>query len=521
MKYWTLFAAKRLDAAYKEVESHTILDEIFAYTKIQELIDTIIGDYPLSAKYRKDKAPSLQIRDIRTLYHASPERSGVSITTIDRSVNSVIELHGDKIGSCRDVFEFIRSAAFTKVYENLLAQIYKQVPAIADLDFNTVSSKYSKAVILKYITNKKTFQPNYNVLDDPMEKNVMREILIEMEHLLFSDSKVKILAIDATGNPELDKSKLEGINVIIKKYIREILLHFNLPFEKDSLEPSRKEIVRVAGETFEEITGIRLSDLNLQIWVDEFINRLRALPEFKETLLAQKCMGYMMDSIASGMNKENLPVTDKILFLYLLHNDHSFYRLVSAKLKYFSDKIGACADREVKMFTEEFITEILPTQLKEINDYIMRRRDIKVAEKEIHRVSRKVVLFYISMIKRTKGTDYYKRYTHTMVRLVETAFMKQNSSVNEMVQHGISIYKDFEMENKVLETFEDGRIAWINELMQKCGVISSEQPVQEHTRIVTDAKKREYPDRPGTIPEKLLEETVSGGIWHNRGCGLW
>ena len=29
--------------------------------------------------------------------------------------------------------------------------------------------------------------------------------------------------------------------------------------------------------------------------------------------------------------------------------------------------------------------------------------------------------------------------------------------------------------------------------MTKCGVISSEQPVQEHTRIVTDAKKREYP----------------------------
>ena len=50
---------------------------------------------------------------------------------------------------------------------------------------------------------------------------------------------------------------------------------------------------------------------------------------------------------------------------------------------------------------------------------------------------------------------------------------------------------------------------------------AAEQPVQEHTRIVTDAKKREYPDRPGTIPEKLLEETVSGGIWHNRGCGLW
>lgn len=170
----------------------------------------------MSGKSEKDKAPSLQIRDIRTLYHASPEKSGVTITTIDRSVNSVIELHGDKIGSCRDVLEFIRSAAFSKVYENLLAQIYKKVPDIADLDFNTVSSKYSKAVILKYITNKRTFQPNHNVLDDPMEKNIMREILIEMEHILFSDSKVKILAIDATGNPELDKSKLEGINVILK-----------------------------------------------------------------------------------------------------------------------------------------------------------------------------------------------------------------------------------------------------------------------------------------------------------------
>ena len=72
-----------------------------------------------------------------------------------------------------------------------------------------------------------------------------------------------------------------------------------------------------------------------------------------------------------------------------------------------------------------------------------------------------------------------------------------------------------------LKIFKDGQVAWIDELMQKCGVISSEQPVQEHTCIVTDAKKREYPDRPGTIPEKLLEETVSGGIWHNRGCGLW
>ena len=29
--------------------------------------------------------------------------------------------------------------------------------------------------------------------------------------------------------------------------------------------------------------------------------------------------------------------------------------------------------------------------------------------------------------------------------------------------------------------------------MKKCGVIASEQTVQTHTRIATDAKKREYP----------------------------
>lgn len=493
LKYWLLFAAKRDNPAYKEVESQVIIEEIFACKKDKELIEKIIADYSLSAPYKKDKAPSLQIRDIRTLYHASPEKSGITITTIDRSVNSVIELQGDRIGTCRDVLEFIRSAAFTKVYENLLAQIYKKIPDIADLDFNTVSSKYSKAVILKYITNKRTFQPHHNVLDDPMEKNIMREILIEMEHILFSDSKVKILTVEATGTPELDKSKLEGINSILKKYIREILLHFNLPFEKESLEPSRSEIIKVAGETFEEITGIQLKDLNLNIWIDEFVGRLRELSEFKEITLSQKSIGYIMDAISAGINDANTSITDKILYLYLLRNDDSFYELVIRKLKYFSEKIENCEDNELRMFREEFINEIMSSQLNEINEYIMRKKDIKVAESEIHRVSRRVVLFYISLVKRTKGTDYYKRYTHIMVRLVETAFRKQNSSVNEMVQHGISIYKDFEMENKVLETYQGGKLSWVNELMQKCGVISSEQPVQEHTRIVTDAKKREYP----------------------------
>lgn len=492
IKYWLRFAEARNNPENKGVETKDLLDQIFGFAKDQDFIDCIIEDYKLSGKYKKDKAPSLQIRDVRSLYHTSPEKSGVTITTIGRSANSVIELHGDIVGSCKNVFEFIESSAFTKVYENLLAQVYKRVPALADMDFNAVSARYSKAVILKYITNKRTFQPNHHVLDNPEEMNVMREVLIEMENLLFSDSKMKILAINATGNPELDKAKLEGLNAIIKKYIREILLHFNLPFEKESLEPSRKEIVRVAGECFESITGLKLESLNLNIWVDEFMRNLKDLPEFKSLTISQKCIGYISDCVADGIARSP-EITDKILYLYLLNNDNSFYKLVCKKLGYFDAKIKNCDDSEIRMFTEEFVSSILPMELEELSNYIMRKKDIKIAESEIYAVSRRVVRFYISMIKRTRGTDYYSRYAHTMVRIVETAFKKQNSSVNEMVQHGISLYKGFTMENKALETFENGKISWINDFMIKCGVISSEQPVQEHTRIVTDAKKREYP----------------------------
>lgn len=35
LKYWLMFAAKRENPAYKEIESHTILGEIFSYKKIR------------------------------------------------------------------------------------------------------------------------------------------------------------------------------------------------------------------------------------------------------------------------------------------------------------------------------------------------------------------------------------------------------------------------------------------------------------------------------------------------------
>ncbi|MFR4026656.1 MAG: hypothetical protein ACLTZY_14415 [Alistipes indistinctus] len=175
--------ARTMSANKERRKRPTCCKGVFGYPKDQDFIDSVIARLQtVGANTKRTKRPSLQIRDVRSLYHTSPEKSGVTITTIGRSANSVIELHGDIVGTCKDVFEFVRSSAFTKVYENLLAQVYKRVPALADLDFNTVSSKYSKAVILKYITNKRTFQPNHHVLDNPEEKNVMTEILIEMEN---------------------------------------------------------------------------------------------------------------------------------------------------------------------------------------------------------------------------------------------------------------------------------------------------------------------------------------------------
>ncbi|SFE55326.1 aminotransferase class I/II-fold pyridoxal phosphate-dependent enzyme [Thermophagus xiamenensis] len=506
LSYWKkLKEARQINP---KASVNELLDKILNEGSKGGFPEGVFEDYAMVRDLKKKVNQSLRINENRSLYHASPQVSGVSITTIGDSKNSVIEFQGD-VGNCRTVEEFIRSRAFTKIYENLLPQIYKKIPQLRNLNFNIVASRFSKATILKYINNKKTFHPNHYVLDDPEEKNIMREILIEMERLLFSDTKMKILTLQASGDYNMDVARLEGVNMVLKKHIQEILLHFNLPFEQPSIEPSRREIITTACELFEEVTGLTVQDIDLERYLSHFIETLRQDKEFASIDIAARSVGFIADVVKRRVFNSGLSVSDQILYLYLLKNDSSFFNQVTSKLRYLQERIDKTDDADLKIFTENVLTEILPQEVDDIMNYIIRKKDIKVDETRLSEVTQKVVGFLIFLQNLSKGTDYYHKYTHTLIKVLDTYFRRQNSDVNEMIQHGITLYRNFEVKDKTLKEFDNGRLVWINEMMTKCGVISVEQSVQRHTRISTDAKKREYPfhkvDRGEEEPMYLLD----------------
>lgn len=490
LNYWKKFKTLREKSPGQEVT--ILMDQILNSDKDADFLKSVFEDYQMVRDLKKKANQSLLINENRSLYHASPQVSGVSITTIGSSRNSVIEFQGD-VGDCRDVEEFIRSRAFTKIYENLLPQIYKKIPQIRNLNFNIVASRFSKATILKYINNKKTFHPNDYVLDDPDEKNIMREILIEMERLLFSDTKMKILTLQASGDYYMDVARLEGVNVVLKKHIQEILLHFNLPFEQATIEPSRQEIINTACELLEEVTGLKVNDLDLERYVSHFVETLRQDNEFSAINISSRSLGFIADVLKRRVFSNGLAVSDKILYLYLIQNNNSFFRHVTDKLKFLQERIDTTDDADLKIFTENILTDILPREVDDIMNYIIRKKDIKVGEDKLKEVTQKVVGFLILLQNLSKGTDYYHKYTHTLIKVLDTCFRRQKSDVNEMIQHGITLYRNFEVKDKTLKEFNGGSLSWINDVMTKCGVISVEQSVQRHTRISTDAKKREYP----------------------------
>ncbi|MCB0752473.1 MAG: aminotransferase class I/II-fold pyridoxal phosphate-dependent enzyme, partial [Ignavibacteriae bacterium] len=312
MKYWNLFKTEKQKSENKEKPSEDILNEIFRTASDKDFINDILEDYNVIKNIKKTKKESLTISNIMTLYHSFPKDSGVTINTINKSKNSVIGFY-ENIGQCRDLNSFIQSRAFTKIYENLLPQIYKSIPQIKNLDFNTVINRYGKPTIQKYINNKMSYQPNDHVLDDPDERLIMSEILIEMEKILFSDSKVKIMALDASKDFASDQSKLEGTNIILRKYIKELMIHFNLPFEKEAYEPTYEEIIKSAVTKFNEVVGFSVKEFNLKQYANIFLENTFKNVEIKSH--KEKIQG-IVQSVLFSIVFNNLKVSETLLYFY-------------------------------------------------------------------------------------------------------------------------------------------------------------------------------------------------------------
>jgi hypothetical protein len=174
--------------------------------------------------------------------------------------------------------------------------------------------------------------------------------------------------------------------------------------------------------------------------------------------------------------------------LYLLKRDGAFKDQLREKVQLLQGKLAQREEGEVRLFTEEFIYETIKNELQYITANILKSKDIKIVQDKLHKEVRAIALLFIDIMNKTKSTEYYSRYNHTLIALVEAMFREQNSNLNEMIQHGITLHKDF-----TIDAAENDSPEWVKKVMVKCGVISLEQPVQTHTRIVTDAKKRIYP----------------------------
>jgi len=490
LDYWNKFKLEKTKPENKETPSENLLDKIFCASSDKEFINNVLDDFNIIKEIKNSKKEGLTISNIMTLYHSSPKDSGISINTLNKSKNSVIEFY-ENIGQCKDLNSFVQSKAFTKIYENLLPQIYKSIPQIKHLDFNTVINKYGKPTIQKYIHNKMAYQPNDHILDEPEEKLIMSEILIEMERILFSDSKVKIMALDASDDFSADQAKLEGTNIILKKYITELLLQFNLPFEKEAYEPTIKEIVETASLKFNEIVGFTVDDFNLKQYANIFFENISK--KISAGVQKEKIVGIIQTTLFEFIFNYNLTTSNKLLFFYLLKKDNNFLKALESKVERLISKVELKEDLEVKLFTENFVFEILGAEIKDILNEIYDYKDQKVTQPKLHQTVREIILLFVAIINKTKSTEYYDKYTHTLIKFVETEFKQQNSSINEMIQHGITLHKNYNFQNKALKEYDGGSLKRIEEVMKKCGVIASEQTVQTHTRIATDAKKREYP----------------------------
>jgi len=488
VKYWKQFYAIKSNPENKSKRTDEILEALFTEKTDELFVSKIAEDFALVKGLVKKQIENLKISDIKSIYLPFPKACGLSINAIGSSENAVFEFY-ENIGQCGNLLEFIGSKAFSKVYENLLPQIYKKIPAIRNFDINEVIARFGKPTLLKFVKSKIEFQPNAHLLDDPEELLIMKEILLELERILFSDAKVKLLALDASNtDPQGDLARLEGYNRIMRKYIEEILIHFNLPFAQHRQEPSVEEVFISAVSNFEEITGKSSSEIDLRVRISNLVSATSNSQDFRDHPYGNILTGILAEVAFSKISTHNNPGED-LLRLWLVYR----FRFFSAQLVGKIEPLLARLDEHKEPDTRLFAEKLFRNEIEQLFDEKFELRNHKVNKSELNSLVRDITLFLTGMLNRAKGTDFYSYYNHYIIKFTLAGFIRQNSAINEMVQHGYTLYRDFEMKNKVLETFQGGKLAWVNQLMSRCGVIAAEQPVQTHTRMKTDAKKREYP----------------------------
>jgi hypothetical protein len=506
IKYWKKFYAIKSNPANKNLRTDDILDDIFTEKTDELFVLKIVEDFSLVKGLVKKKSESLKISDIKNIYLSFPKICGLSISSIGNSENAVFEFY-ENIGQCRNLLEFINSKAFSKVYENLLPQIYRKIPAIRKYDINEVIARFGKPTLLKYVKSKLEFQPNSHVLDDPEELLIMKEILLELESILFSDAKVKLLALNASlTDPQGDLARLEGYNRIMRKYIEEILLHFNLPFAQQRQEPSVEEVFKAAVAKFEEITGKSSSEIDLRVRISNLVSATGNSDDFRNHPYANILTGLLAEVAFKEILAGDKP-GENLLRLWLVYRFRFLSAQIAGSVEPVIDRLAGHNEADTKLYAEELFKD----KIEQLFNEKFALRSQKLNKADLASLIRDITLFLTGMLNRTKGTNVYSYYNHYIIKFTLAGFLRQNSAINEMVQHGYTLYHDFEMKNKALEKFQGGKLAWINQLMSRCGVIAAEQPVQTHTRMNTDAKKREYAFHKIDRTESVQPLALNGG----------
>lgn len=504
LTYWKNFQALLAADPQRHKEPSAHLATLFPKGKGEKFIRAILSDYEPVSKLAKTINLSLRIRDIKSVNLPFPADCGVTIHTIATSKNSVIEFF-DNIGECPDLETFVASKAFTKVYETLLPQVYKSIPTLRDLDYNEVAARFGKSTLLKFIRSKKEFLPDHHILDEQDELLVMKEILVELESLLFSDYKVKLLALRVNGgDPSGDLARLEGYNRILRKFIEELFHHFDLPFDQRATEPRLHELFNRTLGLLTETTGVKAADFSPVIGQVEIYQRLNhtdnPFPGDPRPAMAEITRKYLDDQLKRAAD----PV-HRLWMDYLLTGTNIFVNAWRERAETLTQGILRLPEGEARLLGAAYLTDIFADECRFAWESSQKAADSLIPRKDLPEMVRKMVLFLTGRINATRSTDLFTRYNHYVTKMVQYEFLPQNSSVNEMIQHGYALHTGFRMDNVLAKKPAWKDLRWINRIMEECGVIAAEKDVQTHTRIATDAKKREFPfhkiDRTGREPE--------------------